>query len=50
MGARWSVVVGGAVAVALALLGIESSSANGSGNVAKRNGLQPQCIPSSLCA
>lgn len=29
--------------------GIESSSANGSGNVAKRNGAQPQCMPESLC-
>lgn len=30
--------------------GIESSSANGSGNVAKRNGTAPQCTPESLCA
>ena len=29
--------------------GIESSSANGSGNVAKRNGIHPQCMPASLC-
>ena len=30
--------------------GIESSSANGSGNVARRNGITPQCMPESLCA
>ena len=30
--------------------GIESSSSNGSGNVAKRNGIHPQCMPESLCA
>ncbi len=29
--------------------GIESSSANGSGNVARRNGITPQCMPESLC-
>ncbi len=29
--------------------GIESSSANGSGNVARRNGIHPQCMPASLC-
>ena len=29
--------------------GIESTSANGSGNVAKRNGITPQCMPESLC-
>ena len=29
--------------------GIESSSANGSGNVARRNGIEPQCVPESLC-
>lgn len=30
-------------------LGIESDSSNGSGNVAKRNGVVPQCMPESLC-
>ena len=30
--------------------GIESSSANGSGNIARRNGITPQCMPESLCA
>jgi hypothetical protein len=30
--------------------GIESDSPNGSGNVAKRNGVHPQCMPASLCA
>jgi parallel beta-helix repeat protein len=29
--------------------GIESSSANGSGNIARRNGITPQCMPESLC-
>lgn len=29
--------------------GIDSTSANGSGNIARHNGLQPQCTPSSLC-
>ena len=29
--------------------GIESDSSNGSGNVAKRNGVHPQCMPESLC-
>ena len=29
--------------------GIESSSANGSGNVARRNGVTPQCMPEALC-
>lgn len=30
--------------------GIDSASSNGSDNVAKHNGLHPQCVPSSLCA
>jgi parallel beta-helix repeat protein len=30
--------------------GIDSDSANGSGNVAKNNDVDPQCTPASLCA
>jgi parallel beta-helix repeat protein len=42
-------LVSGNTAIANMRLGINSSSSNGSGNVARNNGNPAQCSPSSLC-